>query len=253
MKTVNSALKEATDRKTRSKNGRALSDDEVRLRCDRILDFCKKSKEEGGYGSAASKGQMIAKVTDILNALATDAALACNKEMAGLQKKQDHMISTMQGMLNTMKGNNDQLANPVEEQNTGMVAHQAVQESLAGCSIQNLEVVQAEEACGKKRKYKELEEQCAQAKADRDTWREVAHASQTASSSQPTLEQMMGDQLATELVELKGEVVELKGEVEFWKEVADAPSKEPGDAASEYDQSECEKWFNTASDEGVEG
>ena len=88
MKTVNNVLQEATKKKTRGKNSRVLSDDEVRQRCDRILDFCKKSKEEGGYACHVSKGQMIAKVTAILNTLATGEALACNKEMDKIVKTQ---------------------------------------------------------------------------------------------------------------------------------------------------------------------
>ena len=88
MKTVNNVLREATKKKTRGKKSRELSNDEVRQRCNKIIDFCTKSKEEGGYACHVSKGQMIAKVTAILNTLATGEALACNKEMDKIVKTQ---------------------------------------------------------------------------------------------------------------------------------------------------------------------
>ena len=60
-----------------------------------------------------------------------------------------------------------------------------------------------------------MEKQYAQAVADRDTWREVAHASQGASSSSQRLEDMMGNQL-------EEEIVAARNEAEFWKATLNA-------------------------------
>ena len=61
----------------------------------------------------------------------------------------------------------------------------------------------------------------------------------------------MGEQLETEMAALQEKNEGLKDEVEFWKTCADAPAAKPGNAASEYAQSECENWFSAASDEDV--
>ena len=127
-----------------------------------------------------------------------------------------------------------------------MAAHQAVQETLATAAMANLQVLEASEVCnsGKKRKYTELEKQYAQAVADRDTWREVAHASQGASSSSQSLEDIMGD-------ELEKELVAARDEAEFWKETLNAQElkkKGPTEEASVYAESETELWFNKDTD-----
>ena len=52
---------------------------------------------------------MITKVTAILNTLATDEALTRNKEMNTIVESNDHVLNTIQGLMNTLRSNNVQM------------------------------------------------------------------------------------------------------------------------------------------------
>ena len=212
MKTVNNILHEATERKTRGKKPRSLCDDEVRARCERILDFCKTSKEEGGYDCATSRGRMVNKVKKILDDLANHEALTCNSEMEDIHTKQDHLINTMQGLINAFKNNNDEAGVVCETQKLGILSHQKVQTCLTQNIEENIKTIQLEEASssGLKQKYMEVQKKYKQAAADRDTWHEVAQSSQGATDP---LEGMMGDQLVNTLTEQQEEIGALKDKV----------------------------------------
>ena len=269
MKTVNNVLQEIEKGKTRGKKGRGLSNDEIRDRCNRIFAFCQKTQEEGGYSNDYSKGQMIAKVTKKLNELASNEALTHNEEMGTIVKSNEHLLSTMQGIMNTLKSNNAQMDETVKQQNTDLVSSRVAQKSCEDLALANLGVLEATEACSStnKRKFTELQGKYEQAAADRDSWHEIALASQTgqtASSSSQSLEEMLGEELENTLVTTQealvaqeNETTKAKQEAEFWqdafyvqeqkqKEALDAEEKKQKtvEEASVYAESETERWFN---------
>ena len=269
MKTVNNVLQEIEKGKTRGKKGRDLSNDEIRDRCNRIFAFCQKTQEEGGYSNEYSKGQMIAKVTRKLNELATNEALTHNEEMGTIVKSNEHLLSTMQGIMNTLKSNNVQMEETVKQQNTDLVSSRVVQKNCEDLALANLGVLEATEACNStnKRKFTELQGKYEQAATDRDTWYAVAQASQkgqAASSSSQSLEEMLGEELENTLVTTQEarvaqdeETTKAKQEAEFWqdafyvqeqkqKEALDAEEKKQKtvEETSVYAESETELWFN---------
>ena len=103
---------------------------------------------------------MIRKVTNKLNELATNEALTHNEEMGKHVEKNKHLLSTLQGIVNSLESNNAKMGETVKQQNTGLVSSKVVQESCANLHLANLEVLEANDACSStnKRKFTELQE-----------------------------------------------------------------------------------------------
>ena len=176
----------------------------------------------------------------------------------------------MEGLINKLKSNNAQMDETVKQQNADLVSSRVVQKNCEDLALANVGVLEAAEACNpnNKRKFTELQGKYEQAAADRDSWYEIAQASQkgqAASSSSQSLEEMLGEELENTLVTTQEalvaqekETTKAKQEAEFWQDafyVQEQKQKEALDAeelkkqktvegASVYAESETERWFD---------
>ena len=99
---AHNVFKELKNATTRGKNPRPLTHDERRERATKIVEYCKKSPEEGGYICEAGKASMLAKVKHEMEKLEAEEMQLQTHKIQTVNSKNIHTLTTMQGMVNKM-------------------------------------------------------------------------------------------------------------------------------------------------------
>ena len=111
----------------RGSNGRQLTGEEIKARCDGLHAYCQLSPEKGGYAYAGAKAMMLEKIRRAQSKLENAEMTQQNTELADIAKDQDEDIQKVIELMAKIKNKNNNASGIISDQSKALETQRNVQ------------------------------------------------------------------------------------------------------------------------------